>query len=176
MSGYALRHGEAVAFEEPAAVLDRFAANGIRVGKVQANSGLKFHVPADQAGRRALAGKLELFSRSPYLHQVMAQREDGTLSQYRDLPEALPPLSVVSDRQWLNHSHMPLYARDYGGLSSTQEETRLVHRLLKERKFCRHLELETCTWEILPPAMQRNIVDCLEREYRWTLEALGLEA
>jgi hypothetical protein len=71
---------------------------------------------------------------------------------------------------------MPLYARDYEGLSSTQEETRLVHRLLKERKFCRQLELETCTWEILPPAMQRNIVDCLEREYRWTMEALGLEA
>ena len=164
----------AVAYEDPATVLDLFEVNGIRVGKVQVTSGLKFPIPEGQEERRALLRDLELFSRSPYLHQVRAQREDGALSQYRDLSEALSHLRAASDRQWRLHFHMPLYITGYEGLSSTQEETRRMLLLLKERTFCRHLELETYTWEVLPPAMQLDIIDCLEREYRWTLQALGL--
>ena len=48
-------------------------------------------------------------------------------------------------------------------------------RVLKERSFCRHLELETYTWEVLPDALQVDILDSLEQEYRWTLQALDLE-
>ena len=67
---------------------------------------------------------------------------------------------------------MPLFAEGYEGLSTTQAETREVLRLLRERGFTRQLELETYTWEVLPAAMQLDIVDSLEREYAWTLEIL----
>lgn len=164
----------AVAYEDQATALDLFEANGIKIGKVQVTSGLKFLIPETREERRALIRTLKTLDSSPYLHQVTAQRNDGTLYQYHDLAEALSQLPAVLDRQWRIHFHMPLYAKGYEGLSSTQEETRQVLLLLKERSFCRHLELETYTWEILPPAMQQNVLDSLEQEYRWTLEGLGL--
>jgi hypothetical protein len=67
---------------------------------------------------------------------------------------------------------MPLYVAEFEGLSTTQEETRAMLGILKERRFSHHLELETYTWEVLPAALQRDILDSLEQEYRWTLEIL----
>ncbi len=165
----------AVTYEDFASVLDLFQTNGIKVGKVQITSGLKVWLPEAKEQRQILGRQLELFSQSPYLHQVIAQRDGGTFGHYQDLAEILPQLSTVADRQWRIHFHMPLYVEGYEGLTSTQEETRMILRLLKERSFCRHLELETYTWEVLPPAMQLDILDCLEKEYRWTMQALDLE-
>ena len=165
----------AVTYEDFAAVLDLFQANGIQVGKVQITSGLKVKLPEAQEQRQVLSRKLELFSQSPYLHQVIAMRDGGTLCHYQDLAEILPQFSTVPDRQWRIHFHMPLYVDEYEGLASTHEETRGILQLVKERSVCRHLELETYTWEVLPPDMQVDILDCLEKEYRWTLQALDLQ-
>jgi hypothetical protein len=164
----------AVAYEDPGEVLELFYVNGIQVGKVQVTSGLKVIIPGGQEERQALTGDLEAFGHSPYLHQVLAQREDGTFYLYHDLNEALSKFDSL-DQEWRIHFHMPLYAKGFAGLSSTQEETCGLLRLLKERRFCRHLELETYTWEVLPPAMQLDILECLEKEYRWTLQVLDLE-
>jgi|UniRef100_A0A7V6A543 hypothetical protein len=165
----------AVTYEDFAAVLDLFQANGIRVGKIQITSGLKVMLPETQEQRQVLSRRLEPFSQSPYLHQVIASRDDGTFGHYQDLAEILPQLSTVADRQWRIHFHMPLYIGTYEGLSSTQEETRAILQLVKERRVCRHLELETYTWEVLPPNIQVDILDCLEKEYQWTLQALDLQ-
>jgi sugar phosphate isomerase/epimerase len=165
----------AVAYEDLPAVLERFQANGIRVGKVQITSGLKVAIPEASEQRQALGRQLDPFSRSPYLHQVIAQRDGDAYRHYRDLAEMLPHFSTVADRQWRIHFHMPLYVAGYEGLLTTQEETRQMLRVLKEQNFCRHLELETYTWEVLPAALQMDILDSLEQEYRWTLQALDLE-
>jgi hypothetical protein len=38
---------------------------------------------------------------------------------------------------------------------------------------CAHLEMETYTWEVLPPELRSgSVVDQLVREYDWTLDAL----
>jgi hypothetical protein len=58
-------------------------------------------------------------------------------------------------------------------LASTQKETRAVLELLRERPFSRHLEIETYTWEWLPPGLKLDLLESLHREYRWVLEALG---
>jgi len=62
----------------------------------------------------------------------------------------------------------------HGRLGATQDETRSVLRLLRERGFCRHLEIETYTWEVLPQALRMDLVEFLKEESRWTLKALGL--
>lgn len=41
------------------------------------------------------------------------------------------------------------------------------------RDACAHLEMETYTWEVLPPALRLPIEEQLVREYAWTLEALA---
>ena len=68
---------------------------------------------------------------------------------------------------------MPLFVERYGTLASTGAVTREVLRLLREQKFCPHLEIETYTWEWLPPDLKRELLDSLTAEYLWVLEAMG---
>jgi len=48
--------------------------------------------------------------------------------------------------------------------------------LLREQRFCPHLEIETYTWEWLPPDLKRELLDSLTEEYRWVLAAMGEES
>ena len=41
-------------------------------------------------------------------------------------------------------------------------------------KLCSHLEMETYTWEVLPPELKaRSVVEQLAAEYDWTLARLA---
>jgi hypothetical protein len=163
----------AVEFEEPEAVLQAFNREGIKIGKVQITAGLEVALPPEAGSRAAAAQELEAFTRSPYLHQVIRRGEDGARRQFPDLAEALPELSRTSREPWRIHYHMPLFVERHGLLASTQRETRAVLELLKEHPFSRHLEIETYTWEWLPPGLKLDLLESLHREYRWVLEALG---
>jgi hypothetical protein len=40
--------------------------------------------------------------------------------------------------------------------------------------LCSHLEMETYTWEVMPPELKsRDVVDQLASEYEWTLARLA---
>ena len=46
--------------------------------------------------------------------------------------------------------------------------------LAENSQLCSHLEMETYTWEVLPPALKsQNVVDQLAAEYCWTLARLA---
>ena len=46
--------------------------------------------------------------------------------------------------------------------------------LAKDPSVCRHLEMETYTWEVLPDNLRSgDVVDQIIREYEWTLDELG---
>lgn len=164
----------AVEFEDPGAALAAWAAHGIRVGKVQLTAGLKVLLPPDPRLRADLARQLEPFTRSPYLHQVIARGGNGGYAHFRDLSAALPLLAASPDRQWRIHYHMPLFVDRYQHLASTHDETRAVLALLREHQFTRHLEIETYTWEWLPPGLKSGLLDSLHREYLWVLDCLGM--
>jgi hypothetical protein len=163
----------AVEFEEPEAALAALAQEGIQIGKIQITAGLEVSLPADPAYRAAAARQLESFTRSPYLHQVIIQGAGGVRRQFRDLGEALPLLAAWPQEPWRIHYHMPLFVDRHGHLSSTRGETRAVLRLLRERGFSRHLEIETYTWEWLPPGLKLDLLESLHREYLWVLEVMG---
>ena len=165
----------AVEFEEPEAALAAYSWLGIRIGKVQVTSGLEVALPPGPESRAAAALQLEEFTRSPYLHQVVIKQVDGGRRQFRDLAEALPLMGETPGEVCRIHYHMPLFVDRHRLLGSTGDETRAVLRLLRERGFCRHLEIETYTWEWLPPDLKLDLLDSLHREYLWVLEALGLE-
>jgi hypothetical protein len=45
--------------------------------------------------------------------------------------------------------------------------------LSKNPTKCQHIEMETYTWEVLPPELRTgDVVDQLVREYDWTLAAM----
>lgn len=162
----------AVAYEAPAAVLERLAGSGILVGKVQISSALQAPLPAAPADRAPLVAALTPFVESTYLHQVVQRNHDGTLVGFADLPDALPQIGKAEAAEWRVHFHVPVFLERYGALGSTQATIVETFRLLREQQFTGHLEIETYTWGVLPHDMKLDVLQSIEREYRWVLRCL----
>jgi hypothetical protein len=160
----------AVAYEEPAAVLDRFDQIGIKVGKVQISSALKVAFPDEEMARAAIAHALEPFAESTYLHQVVQRNHDGTFCHYPDLIEALPHIQDSQIAQWRIHFHVPIFIDHFPKFQSTQEAIVDTLDLLAQRRFCHHLEIETYTWSVLPDDLKKDLLDSIAREYEWVLK------
>jgi hypothetical protein len=62
---------------------------------------------------------------------------------------------------------VPIFVEHSGAFLTTQDDIRRTFQLLSQRPFCRHLEIETYTWEVLPPALKTDLIDSIAREYRW---------
>ncbi|QBD78779.1 xylose isomerase [Ktedonosporobacter rubrisoli] len=162
----------AVAYEEPEEVLQNFARVGIKVGKVQLSSALKVVFPPDKATRAQLAHLLAPFAESIYLHQVGQLNCDGSFVRYADLLDALPHIEDSQAAQWRIHFHVPIFMERFFMLQSTQETLLATLKLLQQKPFCQHLEIETYTWSVLPAALKKDLEDSLAREYAWVLEYL----
>jgi hypothetical protein len=145
----------AVAYEEPEQALGALDEAGIRVGKAQLSAALT--VPA------AAHDELRAFADPIYLHQVTERR---SLRTWPDLPEALSENG--SGEEWRVHFHVPIFVERYGALQSTQDHLR---RCI-ERVDTSHLEIETYTWDVLPPDLKASSVESIAREYEWVLDVL----
>ncbi len=162
----------AVMYEDPAEILQLLAKEDIGIGKVQITSGLKVRFPKERQLRAGLSPCLERFAESEYLHQVIGRRAGGSAGRFPDLCLALPHLEGCRDDEWRIHYHMPLFVGRYRMMESTQAETLEVLRLLSEKGFTEHLEIETYTWEQLPGDIKIDLFDSLLKEYHWVLDAL----
>ncbi|MEY4003924.1 MAG: metabolite traffic protein EboE [Verrucomicrobiota bacterium] len=161
----------AVEFESAAPALDRLAAAGLRLSKLHLSSALR--VKPDAAGRAALAAFVE----PVYLHQVVAgDPVSGKVRRrFTDLPDALAERDPApAGEEWRVHFHVPLHAAPGEPFRDTRDHLREALDWLAARpEACAHLEMETYTWEVLPPALRLPIEDQLVREYAWTLDALA---
>ncbi|GAB4518432.1 MAG: metabolite traffic protein EboE [Anaerolineae bacterium] len=164
----------AVAYENPVDVLARYDTLGIKVGKIQVSAALKVPLPDDSAERELLRESLEKFQESTYLHQVLQQNANGTVTQYPDLPEALPNIMNPDAQQWRIHFHVPIFIDQYASFSSTQDGILSTFALLKERPFTPYLEVETYTWDVLPEDMKIDRLESIERELRWVRDVFPL--
>ena len=162
----------AVEFEEPRDAFLRMREAGIKVGKIQISAALKAMLPEDDEGRQSIAQALSPFNESTYLHQVIEKKENGELQQFPDLPEALATLGDRGGREWRCHFHVPLFVEAFGLLSSTQDEILKVLEIARREPLTRHLEVETYTWDVLPPELRLDLKDSIEREFRWVKDRL----
>lgn len=157
----------AVEYETPETAIEHLRAGGVAIGKIQLSAALR--VPLPPGDRAAIRERLRPFAESTYLHQVVERRADGSLHHYPDLPGALPHVDTEAAREWRIHYHVPLFTDAYDGLQTTRPHIERTMELLKEDPFCSHLEMETYTWEVLPPALKTDLATSLEREYEWIL-------
>lgn len=164
-------HGS-VAFEDPETVLDEFAEAGVAVGKIQLSAALRV-VLDDAAHRDAARRRLEAFADPIYLHQVTRRDRAGALVGYPDLPQALDALADPETDELRVHFHVPLFVAGYDVLESTQPDVRRTLDLVVERAACRHLEIETYTWDVLPDDLKASSIESIAREYEWVLDVLG---
>ena len=161
----------AVEFEEPQQAMARFQQHQIKISKIHLSSALK--VRPNPQTRKALAA----FADDIYFHQVIERQPDGSLNRYRDLDLALTASSKLEGGdppEWRIHFHIPLHSRPTPEFDNTSDHIIGLLRVLKAYpSLCSHLEMETYTWEVMPPEMKnRSVVEQLVAEYEWTLQQL----
>jgi hypothetical protein len=164
----------AIEFEEPQNAMAALQAAGIKISKIHLSSALKTKLTTES--RKAL----RKFADDIYLHQVVSRDKNGELKFYRDLPDALAvenPQSAIRNPQseeWRIHFHIPLHAPAAPPFENTNDHLLGVLDLLAANpKLCSHLEMETYTWEVLPPELKtRTVIEQLANEYGWTLAQL----
>jgi sugar phosphate isomerase/epimerase len=165
---YDICHG-AVEFEEPAVAFAAFAAAGIRIPKLQLSSALR--LPQVNGRTEAM---LAAFEDGVYLHQVV-ERKNGAVTRYVDLAPAFAALRAgEAGGEWRVHCHVPVFLEKAGEFYSTQPTLRAALGCTREDFVAPHLEVETYTWSVLPPALrQENLADAISRELNWVKQELA---
>lgn len=166
----------AVEYEEPRNILRRFEAEGIKIGKIQLSSAIKIAIPAEIEQRGLILDKLSPFAESTYLHQVITRHDGGILKHHVDLSAALKHFLTTEAREWRTHFHVPIFIDRYQLFESTQDHIVKLLEMLPDNSPTHHLEIETYTWEVLPPSMKLDLLTSIEREYQWVLSVLNQQS
>jgi hypothetical protein len=155
---------QATQFESPEEALGALAAAGIPVHKMQLSSALEF-VP--DAGRASHASR-SAFAEPRFLHQTRA-RGGADIAFYDDLHEAIAQADWT--RTWRTHFHLPLQAEsllDPQAVKTTRGDMLRAYKYALEKDLCRHFEVETYTWSVLPeqerPATDEALAAAMARE------------
>ncbi|MFJ8076809.1 metabolite traffic protein EboE [Streptomyces sp. NPDC096176] len=141
----------ATSFEEPRTALAALAAADIAVPKAQLSAALHAENPHLPEVREALAA----FAEPRFLHQTRTRTAAG-LRGTDDLDEALAGDAIPDGAPWRAHFHVPLHAPPAPPLTSTLPVLQdIVTRLVGvPEPRTRHLEVETYTWQALPPELR----------------------
>lgn len=162
----------AVEYESAGESLARLIEAGIRISKIHLSSAIKV---ADLSPKTLAI--LEGFCEPVYLHQVIARNPDRSLTRYEDLDLALEARKSGRDEahEWRIHFHIPLHAQPEAPIASTSDHIQdTLNFVAQTPGICRHFEMETYTWEVLPDELEEsNVVDQLVKEYAWTLAELA---
>ena len=158
----------AVEFEAPTEAVGRLRQHRVKISKIHLSSALSV-----QPNER-VRSVLKSFADDTYLHQVVARSHDGGLTRYKDLDVALAAALTNAphpDEQWRIHFHIPLHSPPTKLFGTTQDHLLGVLDLVqREPAMCSHFEMETYTWEVMPPELKnRSVVEQLVSEYEWTL-------
>lgn len=163
-----------IGYENPEKVLQKALTHGIRIGKIQISAALKASL-VNNDSRDDVIEAFKKFNEPTYLHQVIASQNDGRLQRFPDVPDALEKANDLSIVEWRAHFHVPVFIENYGILQSTQCDIVEVLRKQKERPFSAHMEVETYTWEVLPPELKMPLSPSIIRELEWVLDFLNRE-
>ena len=184
----------AVEFENPAHAIARLQSAGIEIVKIQLSSALEIpnvnetsirqlsrfdepvylHQVVEQRGdtlirfndlRAAISSlRYRLNTRStldPSLQFAMSGCYGSAATQlFSAQPEP--------DPTWRVHFHVPVFIEHTEHFSTTQSTLQQVLQIQKLSGFCRHLEVETYTWDVLPEAYRtQSVSEAIAREVDW---------
>ena len=162
----------AIAYEDAATALEGLCNAGIRLSKIHLSNALAL----DPRNPEAIL-RVRQFQEPVYLHQVAARHQDGTIHRFRDLPDALTDLAnphTPAAVEWRVHFHIPLYAQPDAPMDSTVSHLHSMSTwLAKNAGRCRHFEMETYTFDVLPAALrQASAEEMIAEEFRWCESAI----
>jgi hypothetical protein len=162
----------AVQFEDPDVAVPALTGAGVPIVKAQVSCALRAPAPA-------AAPWLADYVEPRFLHQTRERTGTGDVLGVDDLDVALGG-GLPGEGEWRVHFHVPVHATS----DTTQAELSATLRTLAggATPATTHLEVETYTWSVLPPALRpyddEGLVDGLASELAWVagqLTDLGLE-
>jgi hypothetical protein len=189
----------AVEFENPAHAIARLQSAGIEIIKIQLSSALE--IPsANEASVKELSRFDEpvylhqvVERRGDYLTRyndmkgaIAALRQRANSRSMIDpslqmamtgdfgaaAQQLFAPISEP-DPTWRVHFHVPVFIDETEHFSTTQANLSQVLQLQKMSGFCRHLEVETYTWDVLPEVYRtQSVSEAIAREVDWVRERL----
>jgi len=111
---------------------------------------------------------------SPSLLMAMTGDLNATARQlFPPIHEPSPGPSPEPDPTWRVHFHVPVFIDKTEHFSTTQAHLSQILELQKSTGFCRHLEVETYTWDVLPEAYKtQSVSHAIAREVDWVRERL----
>ncbi|MET9866693.1 metabolite traffic protein EboE [Streptomyces sp. NPDC006386] len=141
----------ATSFEDPHTALDALTDARVPVVKSQLSAALHAEHPHLPEVREALAA----FAEPRFLHQTRTSTAAG-LRATDDLDEALAGHALPDASPWRAHFHVPLHAAPAAPLTSTLPvlKAALTRLVGGPAPLTRHLEVETYTWQALPPELR----------------------
>ncbi|MEV5594500.1 metabolite traffic protein EboE [Streptomyces sp. NPDC052496] len=145
----------ATSFEDPHTALEALRRAHIPVVKAQLSAALH----AEHPDRPDVRAALRAFAEPRFLHQARTRTPDGRLHATDDLDEALAGEAaggLPCTAPWRTHFHVPLHTPPEPPLTSTLPVLRDTLALLVGGPVPRthHLEVETYTWQALPPGLR----------------------
>lgn len=189
----------AVEFENPGHAIARLQSAGIDIIKIQLSSALEIQ-NVNEASLRHLSrfdepvylhqvvekrsGELTRFNdvssaiaslryrleaRSTLTpHLKMAANHCASL----DAQSVCQPLEEP-EADWRVHFHVPVFIEKTEHFSTTQSSLQQVLQLQQLSGFCRHLEVETYTWDVLPESYRQvPVSQAIARELEWVIKRL----
>jgi len=160
----------ALQYEDAAQSVEKLNANGAPILKYHLSSALRLN-PTDEALRR-----LASMQEPTYLHQCIGQGQAGELTYFKDIPDALADVHALKKLNELRvHFHLPLHSmpieKDFS--NTTDFLKKVISVIMRQPGRAKELEIETYTWEVLPPSLRSmDVTDQVVAEYRWVLNEL----
>jgi sugar phosphate isomerase/epimerase len=150
----------ACAWEDPAEAVKRLATAGIPVVKVQVSAALEV---ADPVAARPV---LERYAEPRFLHQT--RTVGGHSCDDLDIALAENPAGP-----WRVHFHVPVHTPPEPPLTATTGVLREALGVVS----CDHFDVETYTWDVLPPGRRptspAELADGIAGELAWTRDLLA---
>ncbi len=154
---------QAVEFENIPESLQKLVDAGIPIFKLQEAAALQVPQVTQQ-----VVDTLKRYANTIYLTQTVEQR-DGKLTRYLNLEDAFAAWDKdPGPREWRTHFHVPVFLDELGPFRTTRFAIEDALKFHKAKPLSRQLEIETYTWDVLPPNLKTgDIVDYVCRELDW---------
>jgi len=159
---------QSVAFEDIDADLQSLVDAGIPIYKLQQASALNVPQVTEE-----IVAELKRYTETIYLSQTTESRQ-GKLTRYLNLEDAIAAYDPADGpRSWRTHFHVPVFLDDLGPFRTTRDGVLAALRFHARSPLSTHLEIETYTWDVLPPHLKDgDIVDYVVRELQFVEQAL----
>lgn len=116
---------------------------------------------------------LRKFTDTIYLSQT-SLKQNGKITKFLNLGEALDHFEANPVKtEMRTHFHVPVFLEEIGPFRTTRFGVQEALRMHRENPMSDHLEIETYTWDVLPPALLNgDIVDNVTRELEFVRSEL----